>query len=108
MSKKITNAQNVENYINRKKLLIGWFVTSVVTIILAIVSLILNYGLKKDLAGNICMLVALCCFFVSIIIRKMREKIVVETKKEEKELEKKKKTTKKSTTKNKTTKKTNK
>ena len=109
---KITNAQNVDNYLKRKKLLICWFVSSLVTIILAVISLILNYGLKEELAGNLCMVVALCTFFVSIIFRKMREKIVVTVKEEKKEAVKTKKnktkTNKKTTKTNKNTKNTNK
>jgi len=77
---KITNGQNVENFEKREKLLIGWFACVSATIVLAVISLILNYGLKNETAGNICMLVSVCTFFISIIFRRMRDKLVVEKK----------------------------
>ena len=109
---KITNEEKYENFQKKEKFLIGWFASVTITIVLAVISLILNYGLKEELAGNLCMVVALCTFFVSIIFRKMREKIVVTVKEEKKEAVKTKKnktkTNKKTTKTNKNTKKTNK
>lgn len=79
---KITNGQNVENFEKREKLLIGWFVSVTITIVLAVISLILNYGVKNEVAGNICMFISLLTFFVSIIFRNMRDKLVVKEKEE--------------------------
>ena len=85
---KITNEQKYENFQKKEKFLIGWFASVTITIVLAVISLILNYGVKNEVAGNICMLISLLTFFSSIVFRNMREKIV--TKEKETELLKKK------------------
>ena len=85
---KITNEQKYENFQKKEKFLIGWFASVTITIVLAVISLILNYGVKNEVAGNICMLISLLTFFSSIVFWNMREKIV--TKEKETELLKKK------------------
>lgn len=80
---KITNEQKYENFQKKEKFLIGWFASVTITIVLAVISLILNYGVKNEVAGNICMFISLLTFFISIIFRNMRDKIVVKEKEEE-------------------------
>lgn len=80
---KITNEQKYENFQKKEKFLIGWFASVTITIVLAVISLILNYGVKNEVAGNICMLISLLTFFSSIVFRNMREKIVAKEKETE-------------------------
>ena len=80
---KITNEEKYENFQKKEKFLIGWFASVTITIVLAVISLILNYGVKNEVAGNICMFISLLTFFSSIIFRNMRDKIIVKEKEEE-------------------------
>ena len=75
---KITNEQNVENFEKRKILRIIIIITSIITIILAVASLILNFSLKEELLGNFVMLSALIFFLITAVLKRMRDKLQIE------------------------------
>lgn len=69
---KLTNGQNVDNFEKREKLRLAIIVTSIVTIILAFLSLAIDLGIGY----------ALVFFFITVILKRMRNKTEVEISEE--------------------------
>ena len=83
MNKKMTNAQNVTNFKKREYLRYAIMITSIITIVLAVLSLTINLNF----------IFALIPFAITIYLKRVRENTEIEMSKKLKELkaEKKKK-----------------
>ena len=74
---KVTNGQNVENFEKREKLRWGMIINLLITIILATASLAININNGNAIIANTCTVVSLIFFFITYILKNMRDKIPV-------------------------------
>lgn len=77
--KKITNGQNVENFEKREKLRWAIIITLVITITFAIASLFVNINFKNEILANTFTCISFIFFFITYILKRMRDKIKIET-----------------------------